>query len=293
MSEPQTGILAPVPALGRYLSFSARPQGELRAALRALAELADGQRLVVGLGESLLRALGREIPGLHSFASAVGPGLELPATPAALWCWLRGDDRGDLVHLTRKVQAAVDGALALDQVIEAFRHGSGRDLSGYEDGTENPTGDAAMQAAFVAGQGKGLDGGSFVAVQQWLHDFDRFDAMSPREQDQTIGRRRSDNVELDDAPASAHVKRTAQESFEFEAFFLRRSMPWSEGQRSGLVFVAFGKSFDAFEVQLQRMIGAEDGITDALFRFTRPITGAYFWCPPLRDGRLDLRALGL
>ena len=118
MSEPQTGILAPLPALGRYLSFSARPQGELRAALRALAELADGQRLVVGLGESLLRALGREIPGLHSFASAVGPGLELPATPAALWCWLRGDDRGDLVHLTRKVQAAVDGALALDQVIE-------------------------------------------------------------------------------------------------------------------------------------------------------------------------------
>jgi putative iron-dependent peroxidase len=293
MSEPQTGILAPLPALGRYLSFSARPQGELRAALRALAELADGQHLVVGLGESLVRALGRNVRGLHSFASAVGPGLELPATPAALWCWLRGDDRGDLVHLTRKVQAAVDGALALDQVIEAFRHGSGRDLSGYEDGTENPTGDAAMQAAFVAGQGKGLDGASFVAVQQWLHDFGRFDAMSPREQDQTIGRRRSDNVELDDAPASAHVKRTAQESFEFEAFMLRRSMPWSEGVRSGLVFVAFGKSFDAFEVQLQRMIGAEDGITDALFRFTRPITGAYFWCPPLRDGRLDLRALGL
>jgi len=293
MSEPQTAILAPLPALGRYLSFSARPQGELRAALRALAELADGERLVVGLGESLVRALGRNVPGLHSFASAVGPGLELPATPAALWCWLRGDDRGDLVHLTRKVQAAVDGALALDQVIEAFRHGGGRDLSGYEDGTENPTGDAAMEAAFVAGQGKGLDGASLVAVQQWLHDFGRFDAMSPREQDQTIGRRRSDNVELDDAPASAHVKRTAQESFEPEAFMLRRSSPWSEGVRSGLMFVAFGKSFDACEVQLQRMIGAEDGITDALFRFTRPITGAYFWCPPLRDGRLDLRALGL
>ena len=187
----------------------------------------------------------------------------------------------------------MDGALALEQVIEAFRHGAGLDLSGYEDGTENPSGDAAVQAAFVAGQGAGLDGGSFVAVQQWLHDFGRFDAMSPQEQDQAIGRRRSDNVELDDAPASAHVKRTAQESFEPEAFVLRRSMPWSEGQRAGLVFVAFGKSFDAFEAQLRRMIGAEDGITDALFRFTRPVTGAYFWCPPLRDGRLDLRALGL
>jgi putative iron-dependent peroxidase len=293
MSDVQTGILDPVPAMGRYLGFVARPQGELRAALRALGELADGQRVVVGLGESLVRALGRDIPGLHSFAGAVGPGLELPSTPAALWCWLRGDDRGDLVHLTRKLQAAVGGALVLDQVVEAFRHGAGLDLSGYEDGTENPTGDAAMRAAFAAGQGPGLDGGSFVAVQQWLHDFGQFDAMSPREQDNAIGRRRSDNVELDDAPASAHVKRTAQESFEPEAFMLRRSMPWSDGQRSGLVFVAFGKSFDAFEAQLRRMIGAEDGITDAIFRFTRPVTGGYFWCPPLRNGRLDLRALGL
>jgi putative iron-dependent peroxidase len=293
MTNVQSAILAPVPTLGRYLSFRARPQGELRAALRSLVELADGERMVVGLGESLVRALGRDIPGLRSFAGAVGPGLELPSMPAALWCWLRGDDRGDLVHLTRRLQVALGGALALDQVIEAFRHGAGLDLSGYEDGTENPSGEDAVHAAFAAGQGAGLDGGSFVAVQQWLHDFGQFDAMSPREQDQAIGRRRSDNVELEDAPASAHVKRTAQESFAPEAFVLRRSMPWSEGQRSGLVFVAFGKSFDAFEAQWKRMIGAEDGLTDAIFRFTRPVTGAYFWCPPLRNGRLDLRALGL
>ncbi|HPO21154.1 MAG TPA: Dyp-type peroxidase, partial [Rubrivivax sp.] len=121
----------------------------------------------------------------------------------------------------------------------------------------------------------------------------RLEAMSRRQQDDAIGRRRSDNAELDDAPASAHVKRTAQESFEPEAFLLRRSMPWCDGLRSGLMFVAFGKSFDAFEVQLQRMLGADDGIADALFGFTRPVSGAYYWCPPLRDGRLDLRALGL
>ena len=42
------------------------------------------------------------------------------------------------------------------------------------------------------------------------------------------------------------------------------------------MFVAFGHSFDAFEAQLTRMIGAGDGIPDALFRFTRPITGSYF-----------------
>ena len=155
MNNVQHGILAPVPGLGRYLSFSARPRGELRAALQAISELADGQQLVVGLGESLVRALGHGIPGLHSFAGVVGPGLEVPSMPAALWCWLRGEDRGDLVHLSRKLQAAVAEALAVEQVIDAFRHGIGLDLSGYEDGTENPTGDDAVHAAFVGRSGRG------------------------------------------------------------------------------------------------------------------------------------------
>ena len=102
-----------------------------------------------------------------------------------------------------------------------------------------------------------------------------------------------DNEELDDAPAAAHVKRTAQESFDPEAFLLRRSMHWSESGGEGLMFVAFGKSLDAFEAQLGRMTGQEDGITDGLFRFTRPLTGSYFWCPPVAHGKLDLAAIGL
>ena len=108
-----------------------------------------------------------------------------------------------------------------------------------------------------------------------------------------LERRKSDNKEAEDAPVSAHVKRTAQESFEPEAFILRRSMPWTESLNGGLNFVAFGKSFDAFEAQLKRMVGAEDGITDALFKFTSPISGSYLWCPPMRGKNLDLRALGL
>jgi putative iron-dependent peroxidase len=136
-----------------------------------------------------------------------------------------------------------------------------------------------------------LDGSSFVAVQRWVHQFGRFEAMSADQQDRSIGRHRVGNAEIDDAPPSAHVKRTAQESFSPPAFVVRRSMPWAGGLDSGLMFVAFGRSLDAFEAQLRRMLGQEDGIIDALFRFTRPVTGAYYWCPPLADGRLDLRAL--
>ena len=95
------------------------------------------------------------------------------------------------------------------------------------------------------------------------------------ERDHTMGRRLVDNEEIDDAPASAHVKRTAQESFDPEAFVVRRSMPWSAGREAGLQFVAFGRSFDAFEAQLRRMVGLEDGIVDGLFRISRPRTGSW------------------
>jgi putative iron-dependent peroxidase len=116
--------------------------------------------------------------------------------------------------------------------------------------------------------------------------------MPAEQQDLSIGRHRVGNAEIDDAPRSAHVKRTAQESFTPAAFVLRRSMPWANGLEAGLQFVAFGHSLDAFEALLRRMTGGEDGITDALFGFTRPVTGAYYWCPPASDGRLDLRAIG-
>jgi len=293
MISCQPGILAPVPIAARHLFFAAAPGARVERALSALRDCVDGDVTVAGRGSSLVRALGREIPGLRVFPSLAGAGFEVPSTPAALWCWLRGDERGELVHRARRIEQALAPDLLPELAIESFRYGSGRDLTGYEDGTENPQGEKALEAAIVQGAGPGLDGASFVAVQQWLHDFARFESMSADEQDRAIGRRKIDNEELGDAPPSAHVKRTAQESFRPAAFVLRRSMPWSDGSQAGLVFVAFGKSFDAFEAQLRRMAGLEDGVADALFRFTRPVSGGYFWCPPVKDRRLDLRALGL
>jgi putative iron-dependent peroxidase len=177
--------------------------------------------------------------------------------------------------------------------VDGFFYGDGRDLSGYVDGTENPQGDDAVEAALVDGAGAGLDGGSFVAAQQWVHDLSHLKAMPQPEQDDIIGRRLSDNEEFDAAPPSAHVKRTAQESFDPEAFIVRRSLPWADASGEGLMFVAFGRTLDAYEVQMRRMVGEEDGIIDGLFRFSRPLSGSYFWCPPVSGGKLDLSAIGM
>ena len=153
----QKGILAPVPQLARYLSFTIAPGKNPAGSLRNLCKLADGDKTVVGLGQSLVHALGRDVPGLKVFPSYAASGFDVPSTPAALWCWLRGNDRGELVHRARAIVQRVGPDLQLQHTIDSFRYKSGFDLSGYEDGTENPKGAAAVKAAVSAGQGTGLE----------------------------------------------------------------------------------------------------------------------------------------
>ena len=226
-----SGRAAKHAALPAQASYHLIPGADPRKSLRSLRDAVDGDQTVVGLGLSLVSLLECGIDELRVFPEFSGFGLDVPSTPAALWLWLRGTDLGELYNRHRALDALLGSAFRADRVLDAFIHGSGRDLTGYE--------------------------------------------------------------ELEHAPESAHVKRTAQESFDPEAFVVRRSMPWAEGRDCGLLFTAFGCSFDAFEAQFRRMLGVEDGTMDALFTFTRPLTGAYFWCPPVKGKKLDLSLLGL
>lgn len=281
----QSGILPSIPLHGRYIELRAIPNADVGPMLQSLAP-DDG--LVTGLGPALVARFGR-VDGLHGF-KAVSAAVDVPSTQADLWLWLRGNDRGEIAKRARGLLRALTGFEVVREV-DGFKYGVdldiGLDLSGYEDGTENPVEEAALEAGFAD------DGSSFVAVQQWAHDLDHFDAQPLEVRDHIFGRQISDNEEIESAPESAHVKRTAQESFSPEAFVLRRSMPWAEAGREGLVFVAFGRSFQAFEALLGRMTGAEDGIVDGLFSFSHPLSGANYWCPPVKNGRLDLSRIGL
>ncbi len=293
MAMAQSGILSSETHLARYMLFNLLDIDAVKNCLEQLNEYVDAGSVVVGLGLSLIKAFNREISGLHNMPVNTAAGLDIPSTPYAMWLWLRGQDSGELFHRSRKLEEIFGSAFELVEVVDSFQYDNNRDLSGYEDGTENPQGDDAVSAAIVTDQGVGLDGSSFVAVQQWLHNFEVLDLMTEKEKDNSIGRHIINNEEFDEAPEFAHVKRTAQENFEPEAFILRRSMPWAEGMSAGLMFVAFGKSFAAFEAQLNRMLGHDDDIQDAIFNFTKPISGAYFWCPPMKNKKLDLTALNI
>ncbi len=292
VTTAQPSILAPVPSHARVLSFGLAP-GASKEALARLQDLPADRAVVLGIGLLLASLAPRPVKGLRAFPSLAGPGAAFPSTQAALWAFLQGDDPGEILHRARRLQAALGDTFRVDEDVATFKYAEGRDLSGYEDGTENPKDERAVEVAIVSGQGEGLDGASFVSAQRWIHDLARFDHMTPEARDNAIGRRRADNEELADAPESAHVKRSAQESFDPPAFMLRRSMPFGGVADHGLYFIAFGATLDPFERVLRRMSGLDDGIPDALLRFSRAVSGGHYFCPPLRDGHLDLRAFGL
>ncbi len=288
----QPSILKPLPEHGRSVSYAVRFESDPRPALARLAQDFDPSWGVVALGDPLVRALGKEIPGLRMFPAFASGAATIPSNQHALWIFLRGASRGDVFDLSLKLDALLGESFELADAVDTFTYAGGRDLTGYEDGTENP-GPDKREAVAIAAPDSATPRSSFVAVQRWTHDLARFNAHPEAHRDNVIGRRLSDNQELADAPESAHVKRTAQESFAPAAFMWRRSQPWASNDGSGLEFIAYGASLDPFERMMERMAGVEDGIADALFTFSRPVNGGYYWAPPMKDGKLDFALVGV
>lgn len=158
VSNHQAGILAAVPRAARYITFSVAQPKHVPHALSALSSIADGNEIVIGVSARLISQQGVTIEGLRPFPRLSGAKVKIPVTPvarAALWCWIRGDDRGAILHRGRDIEAATGDAFKIESVVDGFRHREGRDLTGYIDGTENPKGTTARRTAFVAGRARG------------------------------------------------------------------------------------------------------------------------------------------
>ncbi len=291
--KPQAPILRPVPPLGTVLVFDLELGVDPRAGLAAIRREPTSGDVAIGIGEPLARALGARVDGLRGFPALSGVGVAFPSTQGALWISIAGEERGAVLDRALALRRRLGPGFRLTEEVDTFRYRGGRDLTGYEDGTENPKGELAAAAALVGSEAPGMRNASFVAVQRYVHDLERFGANDAAGRDAIVGRRFEDNEEIPDAPVTAHVKRTAQESFDPPAFMVRRSMPWGTVREHGLYFVAFGESLDRFERVLRRMAGLEDGKVDGLLGFTRVLSGGYYFCPPLGDDGLDLRAVGL
>lgn len=285
--RPQAGVLSFGTTDHCYLELDLREGARLDEVVDLLGPEGDvttvgaGCTVVVGFRPELWRDLapGTAPEQVHGFeAPVVGDdGFTMPATQHDLVVWVAGGQR-DVVFdaATAVVDALAPHArVATDVVGWVYRRD--RDLTGFVDGTENPSPDEAPDAAVVA-DGPGA-GGSVLLLQQWPHQ-PAWRDLSDDEQSAVIGRDKATDDELDPKPETAHAARTDQEDF---GHILRRNTAYGSVTDHGTMFVGFAADQGVLERMLRSMAGADGRPRDALTRYTHAATGAYYWVPPQTD----------
>ena len=285
MSSPQTGIFALGTASHAYLEFDAREPGAAQDVVGAVAALREprttmgGVNLVAGFRPELWRELvpedaPAEVEGFND--DLVGPdGYRMPATQHDAVLWLSGSSYDVIFDEARQAINALAAIATVADETSSWPYRRYRDLTGFEDGTKNPSLLAAPGVVLIP-EGKAGAGGTILLLQQWAHDATGWESLPQVAQERVIGRTKPDSVELDPQPLDSHVARTDQEKF---GNIFRRNMPYGTVTAHGTMFVGFSASQRPLKAMLESMAGVSDGMRDALTRYTKPVTGAYYFIP--------------
>jgi porphyrinogen peroxidase len=286
MNAPQNGIFALGTASHAYLELDLVPGREGAELVEALASLREprttmgGINLVVGFRPELWAATSSDSPvGLEGFnAPVVGKdGYTMPATQHDAVLWLSGSAYDVVFESARGAIALLAGLATVAEETSSWPYQHDRDLTGFIDGTENPTLAEAPDIVLIA-EGEPGGGGTILLLQKWAHDAAAWESLGAEEQELVIGRRKLDSDELDPKPDNSHVARTDQDTF---GKIFRRNMPYGTVTDHGTMFVGFCKERGPLADMLESMAGLTNGVSDALTRFTRPLTGAYYFVPSL------------
>ena len=292
MRTPQGGIFALGTASHAYLEFDAVPP-RAPEVVRAVAALREprttmgGINLVAGFRPSLWReAAPEDAPaGVTDFeADLVGDsGYVMPATQHDAVLWLSGSAYDVVFETARMAIRELRDVATLQTETSSWPYLHDRDLTGFIDGTENPTLIEAPEFTLIP-EGVPGEGGTVLLLQKWAHDVTSWGALPDSEQEQVIGRTKPDSVELDDKPSDSHVAATDQERF---GHIFRRNMPYGTVSDHGTMFVGFSSDQSRLAAMLESMAGSGGAPPDALTRYTHPLTGAYYFVPSTES----LRAL--
>ncbi|MCG3721579.1 Dyp-type peroxidase [Vibrio cincinnatiensis] len=183
-----------------------------------------------------------------------------------------------LFYVMRKCLSEIAESVDVVDETYGFRYLDARDMTGFIDGTENPKEEQRREVAIVP-EGE-FAGGSYVMVQRFVHNLPAWNRLNMAAQEKVIGRTKPDSVELDKVPAASHVGRVDIKEEGKGLKIVRHSLPYgSASGEHGLLFIAYCQTLHNFKVMLESMYGVTDGKTDQLLRFTRAVTGAYFFAP--------------
>ncbi len=284
MSMPQTGIFALGTASHAYLEFDLIEPGAggtlvaKVAAMREPRTTMGGVNLVAGFRPEIWRrAAPDDAPDAAGFdRDLVGAdGYVMPATQHDAMFWVSGSAYDVVFDVARAAVAELRPLATLADETSSWPYRHDLDLTGFIDGTENPTLIDAPEAVLIADGAPGA-GGTILLLQRWTHDAAAWEALSTGEQEKVIGRTKADSVELPGRRDDSHVGRTDQERL---GTIFRRNMPFGTVSAHGTMFVGFSAEQGRLASMLDSMAGVTDGVRDALTFYTKPVTGAYYVVP--------------
>jgi porphyrinogen peroxidase len=273
--------------------------GDVSALVRAVGfrDLTGHLTCVTGIGASAWdRLTGSPRPaGLHPFREIEAGPRRAVSTPGDLLFHIRATRMDLCFELAGQIMNRLDGLAAVVDEVHGFSYFDERDLLGFVDGTENPTGQGAARAAIIGSEEPDYAGGSYVIVQKYVHDLDAWNLLPVEEQEKIIGRTKLSDVELDDdvKPTSAHNALTTIVVDGEEIDIVRDNMPFGHvgSGEFGTYFIGYARSPATTEQMLQNMfVGSPPGNYDRILDFSTAVTGSLFFVPSqtLLDGFADL-----
>jgi porphyrinogen peroxidase len=296
-AQPQP-ILTPLTEAAIFLVLTVDPGGEeiARDLLSDVAGLSrsvgfripDGElACVVGIGSDFWdRVFGSARPAaLHPLPEFAGPRHSSVTTPGDLLFHIRARRMDLCFELAAKLTARLGTHAEVVDEVHGFKYFDERDLLGFVDGTENPTGPAASAAVLIGEEDPDFAGGSYVIVQKYLHDLDTWNAISVEEQQRVIGRTKLDDIELGDdvKPSNSHVAlNTIVGPDGEERQTVRDNMPFGSvgAGEFGTYFIGYAAHPDVTEQMLTNMfVGNPPGNYDRILDFSTPVTGTLFFIP--------------
>jgi putative iron-dependent peroxidase len=298
MPAPQP-VGAPLTRAAIFLVVTVKPGAVAETAVRALcADLSALLRSVGFRGPderlSCIMAFGSDVwdrlfgparpTELHPFREIVAGPRHAVATPGDLLFHIRAERMDLCFELATQIMARLGDAASPTDEVHGFRYFDARDLLGFVDGTENPSGATALDATLIGDEDAAFAGGSYVIVQKYLHDIAGWNALPTETQERIIGRTKLSDIELDDAvkPTSAHNALTVIEENGREIKIVRDNMPFGNvGQGEfGTYFIGYSRSPRTIEQMLLNMfVGNPPGNYDRLLDFSTAVTGNLFFVP--------------
>ena len=139
--------------------------GDLPALLRAVGfrDVEGNLSCVMGIGSNVWdRLFGQPRPAeLHPFREIKAGARKALATPGDLLFHIRAKRMDLCFELATQIMARLGEAVSVVDEVHGFRYFDDRDLIGFVDGTENPTGQTAIDAAYLGPEDALFAGGSY------------------------------------------------------------------------------------------------------------------------------------